>query len=68
MNNPTSMPCYRVHLTRLDGTIAIHNHCYYDRQGNAHEPAKVVARFNKDMGWKGYKVDRIEIFHFDPTA
>ena len=73
----TSMPSYRVHLVRFDGqpidtsTGTLTYSVSYYRNLNrrtVNKPATIVARFNEDMRGKGYMVDRIEIYHFDPTA
>lgn len=77
INLATMSKSYRVHMTRIDGApidtstgTLTYSVSYYSNKnrGMVNNPDKIVARFNKDMRGKGYMVDRIEIYQFDPNA
>lgn len=68
-------PCYRVHLARVDGEAIdtptgtlTYEHVFYRRNGKPHTLKAVARRFEETHGWRGYRVDHIEVFHFDPAA
>ena len=71
MNNANATTCYRAHLTRIDGQIIdtttgtlTFSHAYRRRNGKPITPAAVARKFAKSHGWRGYKVDRVEVYTF----
>ena len=75
MNKQVLTAAYRVHLTRLDGqpidtatgTLAF-SHVYRRLSGKAYTPAEVALKWNKRTNtfsqYKGYKVERVEVYSF----
>ena len=79
MNNQDLTNCYRVHLTRIDGApidtstgTLTFSHAYRTNKGRVFTPEQVAAKWHRRVntfsGYKGYKVERVEGFTFDPEA
>ena len=72
MNKQALTSCYRAHLARINGqpidtptgTLTF-SHAYRRRNGKVVSPATVERKFNKGHGWRGYRVERIEVYTFD---
>ena len=75
MTTANLTPCYRIHLTRIDGE-AIHtptgtltfDHAYTRRNGKVYNPASIERKYNKGQNWRGYEVSEIEVYYFNPEA
>ena len=69
MTITTTTPCYRIHLSRLDGAdidtstgTLTYEHVFYKRSGKPHTERAITRKFNKNMNWRGYFVSRVEVF------
>tara|TARA_Y100000004_G_scaffold192974_1_gene254505 strand:- start:161 stop:400 length:240 start_codon:yes stop_codon:yes gene_type:complete len=79
MNTQGLTNCYRVHLTRIDGApidtptgTLTFSHSYRTISGRIFTPQEVAAKWSRRCGafnhYKAYKVERVEVFQFDPMA
>jgi hypothetical protein len=64
MTITTTNPCYRIHLSRLDGAAGslTYEHVFFKRSGKPYTERAITRKFNKNMGWRGYFVSKVEVF------